>query len=73
MSDEELAKYLHLTTAEAAIVIPKLTPQRRAVYDRMASLETDIFLFTTPTFLAAGCHFRHHRPPLLLWRRSADG
>lgn len=45
MSDEELAKYLHLTPAEAAIVIPKLTPQRRAVYDRMASLETEIFLW----------------------------
>jgi len=45
MSDEELAKYLYLSPSEAAIVIPKLTPARRAVYDRMASLETEIFLW----------------------------
>lgn len=45
MTDEELTKYLHLTPVEAAIVIPKLTPERRAVYDRMASLETEIFLW----------------------------
>lgn len=44
MSDEELAKYLHLTPSEAAIVIPKLT-HNGAVYDRMASLETEIFLW----------------------------
>ena len=35
MTDAELAEYLHLTPAEAAIVIPKLTPERRAFYDRM--------------------------------------
>lgn len=45
MTDSELAEYLHLTPAEAAIVIPKLTPQRHAVYDRMATLETEIFLW----------------------------
>lgn len=45
MTDAELAEYLHLTPAEAAIVIPKLTPQRREVYDRMKSLETHIFLW----------------------------
>lgn len=45
MTDEELAKYLHLTPEQAVIVIPKFSPQRRAVYDRMASLETEIFLW----------------------------
>jgi len=45
MNDEELAAYLHLTQQEAAIVIPKLTRERRAVYDRMKSLETEIFLW----------------------------
>ena len=45
MDDAELAEYLHLTPTEAAIVIPKLSPARRAVYDRMKSLETEIFLW----------------------------
>lgn len=45
MSDEELAEWLHLTPAEAVIVIPKLTPQRRATYDRMKALETELFLW----------------------------
>lgn len=45
MTDDELTKFLHLSPADAAIVIPKLTPQRRAVYDRMAALETEIFLW----------------------------
>jgi hypothetical protein len=45
MTDLELTEYLHLTPAEAAIVIPKLSPQRRAVYDRMKQLETDLFLW----------------------------
>lgn len=45
MTDDELAKFLHLSPTDAAIVIPRLTPQRRAVYDRMAVLETEIFLW----------------------------
>jgi hypothetical protein len=45
MTDEQLTAYLHLTPAEAEIVIPKLSPQRRATYERMASLETEIFLW----------------------------
>ena len=45
MTDDELAKFLHLSPTDAAIVIPKLTQQRRAVYDRMAALETEIFLW----------------------------
>lgn len=45
MTDEQLTAYLHLTSTEAAIIIPKLTAERRAVYDRMASLETEIFLW----------------------------
>lgn len=45
MTDEQLTEYLHLTPAEAAIVIPKLSPQRREVYERMASVETEIFLW----------------------------
>lgn len=41
MNDTELAEYLHLTPAEAEIVIPKLTPQRRALYDRMKQVELE--------------------------------
>lgn len=45
MTDEQLAAYLNLTTDEAAILIPKLTPQRRAVYDRMATVEVEVNLW----------------------------
>jgi hypothetical protein len=45
MNDAELAGYLHLTPAEAAIVIPKLTPERRAAYERMKQVEIDVTLW----------------------------
>lgn len=45
MNDAELAEYLHLTPAEAAIVIPKLTPEKRAVYDRMKQVEIEAALW----------------------------
>lgn len=45
MTDAELAEYLHLTPSEAEIVIPKLTPQRRAVYDRMKRVEIEAALW----------------------------
>lgn len=45
MTDTELAEYLHLTPAEAAIVIPKLTPEKRAVYDRMKQVEIEAALW----------------------------
>jgi hypothetical protein len=45
MTDAELAAYLHLTPEEAAIIIPKLTPQRRAVYDRMKQVEIEAALW----------------------------
>lgn len=45
MNDQELAEYLNLTPADAAIVIPKLTPQRRATYDRMKQLELEFDLW----------------------------
>jgi hypothetical protein len=46
VNDQELAAYLHLSNHEAAIVIPKLTPERRAVYDRMKQLEVEAALWT---------------------------
>lgn len=45
MTDAELMEYLHLTPSDAAIVIPKLTPQRRAVYDRMKQVEIEVALW----------------------------
>lgn len=45
MTDTELAQYLHLSPADAAIVIPKLTPERRAVYDRMKQVEIEAALW----------------------------
>jgi hypothetical protein len=46
MTDTELAKYLHLKPEDAAIVIPKLTPAKRAVYDRMRQVEIECELWT---------------------------
>jgi len=45
MTDEELTEYLRITAAEAAIIIPKLTPSRRAVYDRMKQVEIEAALW----------------------------
>lgn len=45
MNDVELAAYLHLTPAEAAIIIPKLSAAKRAVYDRMREVETEAELW----------------------------
>ena len=45
MTDAELADYLHLTPAEAAIVLPKLTAERRALYDRMKQVEIEAELW----------------------------
>ena len=45
MNDAELAEYLHLTPADAAIIIPKLTPEKRAVYDRMKQVEIEAALW----------------------------
>lgn len=46
MNDTELAEYLHLNAADAAIVTPKLTPQKRAVYDRMRQVEIEVSLWS---------------------------
>lgn len=45
MTDAELAEYLHLTPAEAAIVIPKLTPEKRAMFDHMLRVEREVDLW----------------------------
>jgi hypothetical protein len=45
MDDAELAAYLHLTPADATIVIPKLSPGRRSLYDRMKQVEIEAALW----------------------------
>lgn len=45
MDDAELAKYLHLTPSEADVVIPKITPAKRAVYERMQQVEIEAALW----------------------------
>jgi len=43
MTDIELAEYLHLSPADAAIVISKLSLQQRAAYETLRQVEIDIF------------------------------
>jgi hypothetical protein len=45
MTDRQLADYLRLTPDEAAIVIPKLSPGKRAVYERMKQVEIEAELW----------------------------
>lgn len=45
MTDEQLARYLNLTAAEAAIVLPKLSPEHRASYERMQQVEIELDLW----------------------------
>jgi hypothetical protein len=45
MTDQELANWLNLSADEAAIIIPRLTPERREGFERMASLYAEIRLW----------------------------
>lgn len=45
MTDAELAKGLGLTDAEASVVIPKLTPAKRAPYERMLDFSVEWNLY----------------------------
>ena len=38
MTDEELTAFMHITPEEAAIVLPKLSPVRRRLFDRMQTV-----------------------------------
>jgi hypothetical protein len=46
MTDAELAEYLRLSPQEAAIVLPQLTAERRALYARMKQVEIESALWT---------------------------
>jgi hypothetical protein len=45
MNDAELTEYLHLSSEEAARYIPKLTPEKRALFDRMKQVEIEAALW----------------------------
>ena len=45
MTDAQLAAYLNLTEAEAATILPKLSSQQRATYDRMSQVEHELALW----------------------------
>lgn len=48
MDDASLAVYLGLSEIEAAIVIPTMPPEHRAVYERMARVEADLNMGVVP-------------------------
>jgi hypothetical protein len=48
MTDESLAVYLCLSDKEAAKFFPKLSPEKRAVYERMAEVEIDLNMGVIP-------------------------
>jgi hypothetical protein len=48
MDDASLAAFMNLTDAEAAIIIPSLPPEKRAVFERMASVCADLNMGIVP-------------------------
>lgn len=48
MSDESLAAFLNLSNDEAAIIIPALTPGKRSLYEKMASVCADLNMGVEP-------------------------
>ncbi len=45
MTDTELASFLCLSPDEAAKILPKLSPERRAAYERMAEVTLELNLW----------------------------
>lgn len=45
MTDAELTEFLHLSPEDAAIVLPQLSPERRALYARMKQVEIEANLW----------------------------
>jgi hypothetical protein len=48
MNDESLAVFLNLNDEEAAKFFPKLTAEKRAVYEHMASVVADLNMGVVP-------------------------
>lgn len=45
MTDRELEEYLCLTPEEGAVIIPRLSPEKRAAYEMLAAKEWEIVLW----------------------------
>lgn len=45
LTDAELTEFLALTPEEAAIIFAKITPEKRAVWERMAEVYGEIVLW----------------------------
>lgn len=48
MDDASLAAFMNLTDDEAAIIIPNLSPDKRAVFERMADVVADLNMGVVP-------------------------
>jgi hypothetical protein len=60
MDDASLAVFLGLTEEEAAIAIPCLTPQKRALYERMTDVCADLNMGIVPDGVIV-CREKGHR------------
>ena len=61
MGDESLAVFLGLSEEEGAIIIPLLTADRRAIYERMADVVADLNMGVVPDGVIACKGCRHGR------------
>lgn len=62
MDDQSLAAFLNLTEEEAAIIIPGLKAEKRAVFERMADVVADLNMGVVPKDVIAcrpKCGGRH--------------
>lgn len=48
MTAASLAAFLDLTDEEAAVILPNLTPEKRAVFERMADVVADLNIGEVP-------------------------
>lgn len=48
MTDADLAAFLNLSDEDAAIIIPKLEPAKRATFERMAEVVVDLNMGVVP-------------------------
>jgi hypothetical protein len=60
MDDASLAAFMALSDEEAAIIIPGLSPEKRAVFERMAEVVADINLGVVPEGVIVCREHRHH-------------
>lgn len=60
MTDESLQAFLNLSDREWAAFLPQITPEKRALYERMASVVVDLNMGIVPEGVIA-CHPKNCR------------